>query len=127
MSDLEGHGPVQVVVGWAGERPTTEEVQALRRLVPSLAQQKVSDVLLEMAGRPRWSLGVHPGPAAERIARDAERLGLSVSLEPAETELPTPSAFDQPALRIGSMPVPLPYLVIGGLLLVSLLLWSWIG
>ena len=67
---------VEVFIEWANGRATPKEVMAARRVIASLSQQKVPEVLEAAQRVTRFSLGLHPLPGAIELQERAKLHGV---------------------------------------------------
>jgi len=72
---------VEVTAVWKSGRPSVAEVQALRKVVPDLANESVNVLKERVSKGERFSLGKMKRPAAKRLREKAEQLGLTLEYE----------------------------------------------
>jgi len=101
---------VEVWVEWKSKEASTQEVVAIRSLLPDLGGVSLQELVRRAAGSRTWKLGIRWQQQATELQRRAEALGLDVRFAPVPAE-PLDSANVvrcAPAGRCRSASVPGP-------------------
>ncbi|MBI5547817.1 MAG: hypothetical protein HY901_28375 [Deltaproteobacteria bacterium] len=79
---------VAVYARWAAERPTAKELSAVRKLVPSLAEVPISELMSKVGHGKTFTIGEFPNYQVEtELRKTADHLGIHIEFAP----LPVPS------------------------------------
>lgn len=79
-ADPKDAEPVTAAIRWHGERPSQEEMLAMRRFIPVFRDRPMHELYAAVHGTPSWPLGTHTRSFARRIQNQAREFGLTIEI-----------------------------------------------